>query len=122
MQFRSLLLVAAALVAAASAMFDHGPKYGGSSHPFKPVYLPNPYGSKYESYGKYDDHKESHYQPSYYHDSYEPKYGGNDEKHGGADYYSSYQPSHQPYYGSSYYNEQPKYNDYHSSQHYYDKY
>lgn len=86
---------------------DHGPKYG--SHQFKPVYL-SPYGSKYESYGKYDDHKDSHYQPSYYHDSYEPKYNSGHDQKSGNDYYSSYQPSHQPYYGGSYYNEQPKYN------------
>uniref|UniRef100_A0A8R1HTM1 Uncharacterized protein n=1 Tax=Caenorhabditis japonica TaxID=281687 RepID=A0A8R1HTM1_CAEJA len=118
MYFRSLL-VASTLAMAAMAMFDHGPKYGSGY--FKPAYL-SPYGSKYESYGKYDDHgKDSHYQPSYHHDSYEPKYGSGHESQHGKDYYSSYQPSHQPYYGSGYYSEQPKYNDYHSA-HYYDKY
>ncbi|CAO4361997.1 unnamed protein product [Caenorhabditis nigoni] len=107
MYFRSTFLISVVFASMALAMFDHGPKYG--SHPFKPVYL-NPYGNKYESYGKYDDHKDSHYQPTYYHDSYQPKYNeGHDQKYGN-DYYSSYQPSHQPYYGSSYYNEQPKYN------------
>ncbi|CAB3408398.1 unnamed protein product [Caenorhabditis bovis] len=102
---------------------EHSSYYpGGHSTSYYQPFQMHTYGSKYynqESYGKYDDDKDSHYQPDYhnqqynpissYYHAYAPKYGGEHTSH--------YMPSYTPYYGS-YYNEQPKHDDYHAPHHF----